>query len=87
MDRGGWQARVHRVTKSRTGLSNFHFHSEPNSSGEDNLEKLVCYAQIPRDRGVPCHAVPQESTSLGRRQRDHGGNVCRCGFSRGEALD
>ena len=26
MDRGAWQAAVHGVTKSRTGLSDFHFH-------------------------------------------------------------
>ena len=26
MDRGAWQATVHRVTKSQTRLSNFHFH-------------------------------------------------------------
>ena len=41
MDRGGWWATVHGVTKSQTGLSHLHFHfrSEPNSSGEDRLEK------------------------------------------------
>ena len=27
MDRGAWWATVHRVAKSRTRLSNFHFHS------------------------------------------------------------
>ena len=26
MDRGAWQATVHGVAKSQTGLSNFHFH-------------------------------------------------------------
>ena len=26
MDRGAWQATVHGVAKSRTRLSNFHFH-------------------------------------------------------------
>ena len=26
MDRGAWQATVHGVEKSQTGLSNFHFH-------------------------------------------------------------
>ena len=26
MDRGAWQATVHRVTKSQTGLSDFHFY-------------------------------------------------------------
>ena len=26
MDRGAWQARVHRVAKSRIRLNNFHFH-------------------------------------------------------------
>ena len=28
MDKGAWQATVHPVAKSRTQLSNFHFHSE-----------------------------------------------------------
>ena len=28
MDRGGWRAIVHRVTKSRTRLSDFHRHNE-----------------------------------------------------------
>ena len=32
MDRGAWQAIVHGVTKSRTQLSNFHFHLHPLSS-------------------------------------------------------
>ena len=27
MDRGAWQAAVHGVTQSRTGLSDFHFHT------------------------------------------------------------
>ena len=27
MDRGGWQAAVHGVTKSQTRLSDFHFHT------------------------------------------------------------
>ena len=29
MDRGAWQAPVHGVAKSRTRLSDFHFHSCP----------------------------------------------------------
>ena len=29
MDRGAWQATVHRVTKRQTGLSDFHFHCQP----------------------------------------------------------
>ena len=49
-----WTEETGRVTKSQTGLSDFHFHfhSEPNSSGEDRLEKLVCYAQT-----GACHAM------------------------------
>ena len=27
MDRGAWQAIVHGITKSRTQLSDFHYHS------------------------------------------------------------
>ena len=33
MDRGAWQATVHGVAKSRTGLSDFHFHWPYGSSG------------------------------------------------------
>ena len=32
MDRGAWQATVHGVAKSRTGLSNFHFTSDNSNS-------------------------------------------------------
>ena len=35
MDRGAWQAAVHRVTKSLTQLSDFHFHF-----GVINQEKM-----------------------------------------------
>ena len=33
MDRGAWQAMVHRVTKSRTQLSNYAQHTAPFSRG------------------------------------------------------
>ena len=40
MDKGAWQATIHGVTKSQTGLSNntFTFHSRTNSCEGPNLQ-------------------------------------------------
>ena len=37
MDGGAWQARVHRVTKSQTGLSDFHSYFSPFPLGYHNF--------------------------------------------------
>ena len=39
MDRGGWQATVHGVTKSQTGLSDFHFHIYLKKTEEEILKE------------------------------------------------
>ena len=37
-DRGAWQATVHGVAKSRTGLSDFHFHTYSRGTRQDNKQ-------------------------------------------------
>ena len=54
MDRGGWWAAVHGVTKSRTRLSDltftFHFHFSLSCIGEGNGNPLQCSClENPRD--------------------------------------
>ena len=41
MDRGGWQATVHGVTKSQTGLSDFHFHIYLKRTEKEILKEKV----------------------------------------------
>ena len=41
MDRGAWQAIVHRVSKSQTGMSNFHFLSKHLTSHYESYSNLL----------------------------------------------
>ena len=36
---GAWQAAVHGITKSQTGLSDWHFHFQPDATGKAVLGK------------------------------------------------
>ena len=40
MDRGAWRATVHGVAKSRTGLSNFHFHNRNSHRSRRKINML-----------------------------------------------
>ena len=55
MDREAWRAEVHRVAKSQTRLSDFHFHSayKLNRQG-DNIQPLRTRFPILNQSIVPC---------------------------------
>ena len=46
MDRGAWWATVHRVTKSWTGLSNYHFHFFFKIFGNNGYPIEICFFLI-----------------------------------------
>ena len=46
MDRGAWWATVHRVTKSWTGLSNYHFHFFFKILGNNGYPIEICFFLI-----------------------------------------
>ena len=50
MDRGAWWATVHAVAKSRTRVSNEHFHSEACGNGQEDSAEDLCNrgGQVPR---------------------------------------
>ena len=70
MDGGAWWAAVHGVSKSRTRLSDFHFHFSLSCIGEGNGNPLQCSClENPRDRGawwVAVYGVAQSRTRLKR---------------------
>ena len=68
MDGGAWWAAVHRVTKSRTQLSDFTFSLSIVFAGEGNGKPLQCSClENPRDRGAwwaAVYGVAQSQTRL-----------------------
>ena len=65
MDRGAWQAAVHGVAKSQTGLSEFHVHFSISSIHQDSPRK---------NSGVNSHALfqgifPTQGSNLGLPHR------------------
>ena len=68
MDGGAWWAAVHGVPKSRTRLSNFHFHFSLSCIGEGNGNPLQCSClENSRDGGVwwaAVYGVGQSQTRL-----------------------
>ena len=48
MDRETWKAAVHRVTKSRTQLSNFHFHTHTHAHTHTYIYFYISYFFPPR---------------------------------------
>ena len=70
MDGGVWWATVHGVAKSRTRLSDFHFHFSLSCIGEGNGNPFHCSClENPRDGGawwVAVYGVAQSRTQLKR---------------------
>ena len=67
MDRGTWQATVHGVAKSQTGLNDFHFHS--------HLQKS--FRETKRDKNHPKIPTFRKSwmTNVNIRWIDLGRNI------------
>ena len=59
MDRGAWQATVHGITKSWTGLRDFHNNTTDGASGKES----TCQCGQFRDGGL----IPGLGRSLGER--------------------
>lgn len=62
----GVQEHRQRICKSLF-KHRFYYYSgivRPTAQEMIALEKMVCYSQIPRGRGTPCHAGPQGRTRV-----------------------
>ena len=73
VDRGAWWATVHRVAKSRTRLSNFHFHSYV------KMEQ-VYVSNICSLLNVSCASIRSLSVKFSRSVMSHSFRSMDCGM-------
>ena len=69
MGGGAWKAAVHGVDKSRTRLSDFHFHFSLSCIGEGNGNHSSVLAWRIPGTGEPCGLPSMESQSRGQLKR------------------